>query len=139
MATRTSRCAPPIGCPTQMVPSLDPFGKPVADLPVGLTDYATAVRVHGDQINPEPHPGPALAGSSVTDVLDRAQKSAAARELRSTDRVMSSAPWNSANDLIDHMLAVFAAGASLVQVANPDPALVERRCATEKVTKTTET
>ncbi len=33
--------------------SLDPFGKPVPDLPVGVTDYATAVRVHGDQISPE--------------------------------------------------------------------------------------
>ena len=30
--------------------SLDPFGKPVAALPIGVTDYATSVRVHGDQI-----------------------------------------------------------------------------------------
>lgn len=30
--------------------SLDPFGKPAANLPVGVTDYATAVRVHGDQM-----------------------------------------------------------------------------------------
>ena len=39
--------------------SLDPFGKPVPDLPVGLADYATAVRVHGDDISPERHPGAA--------------------------------------------------------------------------------
>ena len=45
--------------------SLDPFGKPVADLPVGVTDYATSVRVHGDQIIPERQPGPALDGRSV--------------------------------------------------------------------------
>ena len=38
--------------------SLDPFGKPVPDLPVGVTDYATSVRVHGDQIIPERTPGP---------------------------------------------------------------------------------
>ncbi len=33
------------------------------------------------------------------------------------------------------MLAVFAVGASLVQVANADAALADRRRATEKVTK----
>src|SRR5271168_2212878 len=30
--------------------SLDPFGRPTPDLPIGVTDYASAVRVHGDQI-----------------------------------------------------------------------------------------
>ena len=49
--------------------SLDPFGKPVADLPIGVTDYATAVRVHGDQFITEPAPGPALAGRSADEVL----------------------------------------------------------------------
>ena len=48
--------------------SLDAFGRPVPDLPIGVTDYATAVRVHGDQIVGEQHPGPALAGRSVDDV-----------------------------------------------------------------------
>ena len=33
------------------------------------------------------------------------------------------------------LLAVFAAGASLVQVANPDAALLDRRRVTEKVTR----
>lgn len=42
--------------------SLDPFGRPATGLPVGVTDYATAVRVHGDQIVPEHNPGPVLAG-----------------------------------------------------------------------------
>ena len=45
--------------------SLDAFGRPAPDLPIGVTDYATAVRVHGDQIVAEQHPGPALAGRSV--------------------------------------------------------------------------
>ena len=35
----------------------------------------------------------------------------------------------------DNLLAVFAAGASLVQVANPDAALLDRRRVTEKVTR----
>ena len=39
-----------VGAGEVAVLSLDPFGKPAADLPVGVTDYATSVRVHGDQI-----------------------------------------------------------------------------------------
>ncbi|WP_156425183.1 TIGR03089 family protein [Mycobacterium sp. GA-1285] len=115
--------------------SLDPFGKPAADLPVGVTDYATAVRVHGDQISPERTPGPALNGRTVDDVLDAARESAAAQGFTASDRVLSSAGWDTADDLVDHLLAVLAAGASLVQVANPDAALADRRRATEKVTK----
>jgi uncharacterized protein (TIGR03089 family) len=116
--------------------SLDPFGKPVADLPVGVTDYASSVRVHGDQISPERHPGPALDGRSVTSVLAGAQGSAAAQGFTGTDRVLSTAPWSTADELLDNMLAVLAAGASLVQVANPDPAVLDRRRQTEKVTRT---
>ena len=107
--------------------SLDPFGKPAADLPVGVTDYATAVRVHGDQISPERHPGPALDGRSVAEVLAAAEASAAAQGFTASDRVLSTARWDTADDLVDNLLAVFvAAGASLVQVANPDPSLLER-------------
>jgi uncharacterized protein (TIGR03089 family) len=115
--------------------SLDPFGKPAGDLPVGVTDYATSVRVHGDQIVPETRPGPALAGRSVDHVLAAARETAAAKGFTSADRVLSSADWDSADDVITNMLSVFAAGASLVQVANPDPAATPRRADTEKVTR----
>jgi uncharacterized protein (TIGR03089 family) len=47
--------------------SLDPFGKSAEGLPIGVTDYATAVRVHGDQVTPEYAPGPALDGRSVPE------------------------------------------------------------------------
>jgi len=114
--------------------SLDPFGRPAADLPFGVTDYATAVRVHGDQIVAERHPGPALAGQSVEDVLADCENSASTRGLRAKDRVLSSAPWTGPGDLVDGLLAVLAAGASLVQVANPDPGALARRIETEKVT-----
>ena len=69
--------------------SLDPFGKPVADLPVGMTDYATAVRVHGDQIVPERTPGPALDGRSVAELLAAAGDSAGAQGFTGDDRVLS--------------------------------------------------
>ena len=113
--------------------SLDPFGKPIPDLPFGVTQYATSVRVHGDQVVPESRPGPALAGRSAADVLSAAATAAAARGLTATDRVLSTADWDTPDALTDHLLAVFAVGASLVQVANPDPDAQARRRQTEKV------
>ncbi len=115
--------------------SLDPFGRAAPDLPIGVTDYATAVRVHGDQIIPERHPGPALAGRSVDEILAECENSAAARGLTSNDRVLSSASWTGPGELVDGLLAIMAVGASLVQVANPDPSVLARRIETEKVTR----
>ncbi|WP_099252001.1 TIGR03089 family protein [Mycobacterium sp. shizuoka-1] len=115
--------------------SLDPFGKPVPDLPVGVTDYATAVRVHGDQFITETAPGPALEGRSVDEVLSAAWDSAEKSGITADDRVMSSLPWSTPDEVVAHLLAVFVAGASLVQVANPDPSALERRRSTEKVTR----
>ncbi|MGB9304306.1 MAG: TIGR03089 family protein [Mycobacterium sp.] len=115
--------------------SLDPFGRPAPDLPFGVTDYATAVRVHGDNIVPEARPGPALAGRSVEAILADCEASAATRGLTAHDRVLSSASWAGPGELIDGLLAIMAVGASLVQVANPDPGALQRRVETEKVTR----
>lgn len=115
--------------------SLDPFGKSVPDLPIGVTDYATAVRVHGDQVIGESRPGPALDGRTVEDVLAEATASATSRGLTRGDRVMSSLAWSTPAAIVDNLLSVFVAGASLVQVANPDPAALDRRRDTEKVTR----
>ena len=115
--------------------SLDPFGKPADDLPIGVTDYATAVRVHGDQVLPERVPGRAVEGRSVDEVLEAARLSAQTRGLVSADRVMSGRSWSTATDLIDNLLAVLASGASLVQLAHPDPSVLDRRRMTEKVTR----
>ncbi|TQC41631.1 TIGR03089 family protein [Rhodococcus sp. WS4] len=114
--------------------SLDAFGRPVPDLPIGITDYATSVRVHGDQFRPTVA-GPALAGKSVDDVLAAAHASAEARGITGTDRVLSEKAWDSPDALIDGLVAVFAAGASLVQVTNPDAAAQSRRVDTEKITR----
>ncbi|MCK0174587.1 MULTISPECIES: TIGR03089 family protein [Mycobacteriaceae] len=115
--------------------SLDPFGKPAPDVPFGVTDYATSIRVHGDQIVPERAPGPALNGRSVDEVLDAARRAAETAGLTSGDRVLDTADWTSADDIVEHLLAVFTVGGSLVQVAHPDAAALERRRVTEKVTR----
>lgn len=119
-----------------VVLSLDPFGRSAPDLPVGVTDYATAVRVHGDQIAPEPGPGPALAGLSAAEVLASCATSAASTGLTSSDRVWSANGWDTPAGLVDNMLAVFAVGASLVQVDNPDSDAQDSRRNSEKVTRT---
>jgi uncharacterized protein (TIGR03089 family) len=116
--------------------SLDAFGRPAPDLPIGVTDYATAVRVHGDQVVAERHPGPALSGRSVDQVLEACRNAAAARALTAGDRVLSTASWDTSDGVADGLLSVLAIGGSLVQVANPDPAALPRRIATEKVTRT---
>ncbi|WP_280232735.1 TIGR03089 family protein [Nocardia cyriacigeorgica] len=113
--------------------SLDPMGMPVRDLPVGVTDFATSVRVHGDQFLPGGI-GIALDGMSVSEVLAQARTSALRQGFSEGDRVLSSTPWDTPAELIDGFVAVLAAGASLVQVVNPDPALRERRVETERVT-----
>jgi uncharacterized protein (TIGR03089 family) len=118
--------------------SLDPFGAPVPDLPIGVTDYATAVRVHGDSVVGERSPGPALDGRSVEEVLADARRSASERGWTPADRVMSDRAWSTPQELTEYFIAVLAAGASLVQLAHPDPSLLERRRVTEKVTRTSE-
>ena len=116
--------------------SLDAFGKPAPDLPVGVTDYATAVRAQADQIVPEARPGPALAGRTPHEVLATALESAARQGISASDRVLSTAQWDSDDALVDGLLAPYAVGASVVQVAHPDPAALTRRRQTENVTRT---
>jgi uncharacterized protein (TIGR03089 family) len=116
--------------------SLDPFGRPVAELPAGVTDYATSVRAQADQIVAERQPGPALAGRAADNVLGWALDSAAAQAISAGDRVLSTAAWDTDTRLVDGLLAPFAVGASLVQVAHPDPAVLARRRAEENITRT---
>ncbi|CAJ1584867.1 TIGR03089 family protein [[Mycobacterium] wendilense] len=134
-ADRLDEADEAVGMGEIAVLSLDPFGKPVPDLPVGITDYATAVRAQGDQIVPETGPGPALGGRTPEEVLDQARTAAAARDLQPGDRVLSALGWSTPDELLANVVGVFAVGASLVQVTNPDDAVTERRIQTEKVTK----
>ncbi|MDG3012974.1 TIGR03089 family protein [Speluncibacter jeojiensis] len=117
--------------------SLDAFGRPVPDLPAGVTDYATSVRVHGDQYRPMPASptAPALDGRCVEQVLAAARESAARQQLVAGDRVLSTPDWHDVDALVDGLLAPLAAGASLVLVTNPDLGALERRAEMEKVTK----
>ncbi|GAA1222082.1 TIGR03089 family protein [Pseudonocardia alaniniphila] len=117
--------------------SLDAFGKGVPGLPSGVIDFATEVRLHGDEFvswEPIPDDTPALAGATVAEVLADARARAAALGLTGSDRVLSTLEWSTTDGLGNGLLAVLAAGASLVQVRNPAADAMERRAATERTT-----
>jgi uncharacterized protein (TIGR03089 family) len=116
--------------------SLDAFGTGLTGLPEGVLDFATQVRLHGDDFVPwQPVPGdaPALDGAVVDEVLAGARARATELGLSAGDRVLSTRDW-SGEGLRDGLLAVLAAGASLVQCRNTPPEALDRRAEQERVT-----
>jgi uncharacterized protein (TIGR03089 family) len=117
--------------------SLDAFGKGLGGLPAGVVDFATEVRLHGDDFvpwAPLPDDAPALAGLSVARVREAAVSRAAALGLSAGDRVLSTLDWSTLDGVTDGLLAVLAAGASLVQVRHADEARLDRKAETERTT-----
>jgi uncharacterized protein (TIGR03089 family) len=117
--------------------SLDAFGAGVPGLPAGVVDFATEVRLQGDEFvpwSPVPDGAPALAGATVGEVLATARARAGALGISRGDRVLSTLDWSTVDGLRDGLLAVLAAEASLVQVRHPDEEAMARRAATERTT-----
>ena len=116
--------------------SLDAFGKGIHGLPAGVIDFAPEVRLHGDEFVAEPVPdtAPALAGGTVAEVLADARARASALGIGPGARVLSTLEWGTLDGVVDGLLAVLAAGGSLVQCRNADPAAVQRRARSEKTT-----
>jgi len=120
--------------PELAVLSLDPFALGVRDLPVGITDFASTVRIHGDRFTPADAPGTALAGAARDAVIAAATQAATDTRVEPGARVLSTRDWASVDDVIANLLAPWIGGASLVQTKNSDPALQEQRRIAEKVT-----
>lgn len=119
--------------------SLDAFGRGLNGLPAGVVDFATDVRRHGDEFvpwGPVPDEAPALNGGSVAEVLADAHRRAVALGIGPGDRVLSTLDWTDLDGLLDGLLAVLAAGASLVQCHHADPAGLAHRAEMEKTTVT---
>lgn len=110
-----------------VVASLDPFALGVADLPPGVTDYASAVRVHGDQYSPSRYSGPALDGTTAAQLLDAASTEAASDGVRPHNRVLSTREWRTGTGILSNLVAPMSVGASLVWVSpTPDTDLASR-------------
>ena len=135
-ATPTSRCARPTDSTRPTRPSASVrsrccrWTRSESRCPIFRSASPTTrqtLRVHGDQISPNAVPGPRwMAGRSPT-CSTQALAPQDGQGLARNDRVLSTRPWDTADELITSLLAVYTAGASLVQVANPDAALLERR------------
>ncbi|MDT7743286.1 MAG: hypothetical protein QOE59_2364 [Actinomycetota bacterium] len=117
--------------------SLDAFGRPLPGLPGDAVDYASEVRLHGDAFAPlgaVPGTAPALAEATIDDVVGAARRRAAELGYDARSRVLSTADWplHLTGGLLDGLLAVLAAGGSLVQVRHPDPAALDRKAEVER-------
>lgn len=120
--------------------ALDPLGRGLGTAPSGgAFDYVSESRVCGDDFSPLlPIDGdtPALTGTTVDELLERARKRATALGVGDGDRVLSTRDWALPDGVVDTVLAPVAAGAHLVQVTHPDPAKIEHHRDTERATVT---
>ncbi len=125
------------GARTVVGVGLDAMGGPAPGLPEGVVDFASEVRMHGDEFTPlTPVPGttPALLGSTVDELLGTARNRAAELGIGKDDRVLSTLGWNLPEGVVDGLLSVLAAQGSLVQCTNHDPDLLAKRRADERTT-----
>jgi uncharacterized protein (TIGR03089 family) len=113
---------------------LDPFALGVADLPTGITDFGSTIRVHADVFSPVV-PGPtALDGRTTDEIVTAAREFASTAGIDASSRVLSTRHWDAADDVVANLLATMVVGASLVQVAHADVAATADRARTERVT-----
>lgn len=125
------------GAATVAVASLDPMGRDLGTPPEGAVDYVGDARLHGDDflaLTPVPPDTACLRDATVDDVLTAARARAAALGVTGTDRVLSTMDWKVPDGMLDGLVAVLAAGASLVQVTNPDATRLDSRRTTERTT-----
>jgi uncharacterized protein (TIGR03089 family) len=118
--------------------SLDPMGRDFGgEVPPGAVDYLAESRLHGDDflaLAPVPGDTPCLADSTVDEVLAVARRRAERNELTSSSRVLSTMDWTVPEGVLEGLVSVLAAGASLVQVSNSDPDLLDKHRDTERAT-----
>lgn len=129
------------GASTVVAVGLDPLGGSVTGLADGVLDFASEVRVRGDDFSPlVPATGntPAWLGSSVDEVLAKSRARAEELGIGKDDRVLSTLDWQAPGGVLDGLLAVLAAQASLVQVTglgpDADPTVLEKRRSDEHST-----
>ncbi|MEV0705445.1 TIGR03089 family protein [Saccharopolyspora sp. NPDC050389] len=125
------------GAHTIAAVGLDALGAPVRGLPGGVADYVSDIRVHGDDFSPLSPVGgddPALLDLSVEDLLAEARRRAEALHIGRDDRVLSTLEWGLPGGVVDGLLTVLAARASLVHCTNPDPQKMTQRRADERIT-----
>ncbi|MGH3098975.1 MAG: TIGR03089 family protein [Streptosporangiales bacterium] len=132
-----------LGVDTTIGASLDAFGRPLSGAPDGVVNYADEVPGYPDDlfVADPPEPGdPALAGAdgtlSGTRLIELAGEYAKHRGLDAGSRLLSEAAPDSLDGVLASAVVPLALGGSVVLCRNLDPAVLERRIETERVTKT---
>ncbi|MGH3389387.1 MAG: TIGR03089 family protein, partial [Actinomadura sp.] len=121
--------------------SLHALGRPLADPPAGVVDYAVEVRSYGDHFvpyTPVDPDGPALDVANDTFTAAELVRLAhdAAREwgLDARTRVLADMPYITVNMLLSGLLAPLSANGSVIIQRNLDESSLERRITLEHVT-----
>ena len=126
------------GAEAVAVVALDPLGRGLSgEPPAGGLDYLVESRIFGDDFIPYdavPGDAPAFHGSTVDELVTLAADRASTLDIGSDDRVLSTLDWSTSDGLVDGLLAVLSAGASLVQCSNLDVAALSKRRESERTT-----
>ncbi|WP_052914449.1 TIGR03089 family protein [Protofrankia coriariae] len=108
--------------------SLRPLGGRLAQPVPGVLDFAAEVLSHGDRFTPPAPPANQRFLARLAGYYARTW------ELAATDRVLTTAGYDTPDGLFGGLLAPLAAGASVVLCRHLDPGLLARRIAVERVT-----
>ncbi|GAA0226611.1 TIGR03089 family protein [Cryptosporangium japonicum] len=108
--------------------SLAPMAMPLREVPPGVVDYATEVRIQGDRFAPWAPVG--AAGPGLHDARARA----AELGLESGGRLLVETDEKVQPSVVDWLLAPLVVGGGLVLLRHPDPTRVDHVAETERVT-----
>ncbi|ASU77625.1 TIGR03089 family protein [Actinopolyspora erythraea] len=129
------------GARTVLAVGLDALGGSMPGLGGEVLDFASEVRVRGDEFTPLlPVPGdtPALLESTMDELVKTARQRATTLGIGGQDRVLSTLEWTMPEGVLDGLLAVLAGGASLVQLTGlpegDNTELLDKRRSDEKTT-----
>lgn len=132
-----------LGALDVLAASLGALAPPLSDLPPGVLDLTSEVRVHGDAL---PAPAPAAPDDPVLELAGRSWSGRLLAEqvvgavarggLGPGDRVLAPAEPFDLALLVGGLLGPLAAGAGVVLCASPDAAALPGRAADERVTAT---
>ncbi|ABP53415.1 TIGR03089 family protein [Salinispora tropica] len=109
--------------------ALDPFARPLREVPPGYADFASEVRTHGDHFG-----APAPGGPAQAELAARAAARATDLGLTPGTRVLIDV--DRYPDPVDWLLAPLTANASTVLVAHPDASRLGARAVAERTTLT---
>lgn len=108
---------------------LDAMGRGIATPPLGVRDFVSEVRVHGDTFQPS------WAGPDAERVLRSARTRAEQLALSAGDRLLCTIGWD-ATVPGEVLLAVLVTDSSLVQCTSADLTVLPYRCEVERVSAT---